>query len=144
LRKAQAINGVSPETLPRVVIAKERGALRIVAADEHALALGLATGMSLADARAHVPGIEAVPHDSEADARLLQALVDDFDRFTPMVAMDEPHGLVLDITGCEHLFGGERGLADAVRSRAGRYGLQARLAIARTPQGARALARRTV
>ena len=32
------------------------------------------------------------------------------DRFTPLVALDPPHGLFLDITGCAHLFGGERAL----------------------------------
>ena len=37
----------------------------------------------------------------------LNAIADWCDRFTPLVALDPPHGLFLDITGCVHLFGGE-------------------------------------
>ncbi len=39
--------------------------------------------------------------------RALNAIADWCDRFTPLVALDPPHGLFLDITGCAHLFGGE-------------------------------------
>ena len=45
--------------------------------------------------------------DEAADARTLNAIADWCDRFTPLVAIDAPHGLFLDITGCVHLFGGE-------------------------------------
>ena len=45
--------------------------------------------------------------DEAADARTLNAIADWCDRFTPLVALDAPHGLFLDITGCVHLFGGE-------------------------------------
>lgn len=124
-----------------VLTDKDRGALRLTAADRMALSLGLAPGMTLADARARVPDLEAVPHDVEGDARLLRAILRDFDRFTPMAALDRPHGLMLDVTGCAHLFGGEDGMMWAVRARAEHIGLQVRLAMARTPQTARALAR---
>lgn len=97
--------------------------------------------MTLADARARVADLDVRGHDVDADARLLKAVLEDFDRFTPMAALDEPHGLMLDVTGCAHLFGGEAGLMRAVQSRAGRIGLQTRPALARTPQTARALSR---
>src|SRR6202022_4730796 len=42
-----------------------------------------------------------------ADAKALNDISDWCDRFTPLVALDSPHGLFLDITGCAHLFGGE-------------------------------------
>ena len=45
-----------------------------------------------------------------ADAKTLDDIADWCDRFTPLVALDPPHGLFLDITGCAHLFGGERAL----------------------------------
>ena len=47
--------------------------------------------------------------------RLLEKIADWCDRFTPLVAFDPPHGLVLDITGCAHLFGGEPGAARCAR-----------------------------
>ena len=59
--------------------------------------------------------------DEAADAKTLDDIADWCDRFTPMVALDAPHGLFLDITGCAHLFGGEaailRQLCDALTRR---------------------------
>ncbi|MNJ25376.1 DNA polymerase IV [compost metagenome] len=102
---------------------------------------GLTPGMTLADARARTPVLRTVVHRPQADDALLAAALEDFGRFSPMVALDPPHGLMLDVTGCAHLFGGEAGLARAVQTRAGRAGLIIRCALAGTPQAARALAR---
>ena len=68
-------------------------------------------------------------------------VMEDFGRFTPMIAEDAPHGLMLDVTGCAPLFGGERALVRAAQDRAGRIGLEVRGALASTSQAARALAR---
>ena len=97
--------------------------------------------MTLADARARVPELDARPLDAGADAALLKTLLIDFGRFTPMIAPDPPWGLSLDVTGCAHLFGGEAGLVAAVKARAEAFGLTARVAVARTPETARALCR---
>jgi protein ImuB len=97
--------------------------------------------MTLADAQARTPDLRSLPHRPERDEALLRRALEDFGRFTPMVALDPPHGLMLDVTGCAHLFGGEKGLVRAVGLRAGRAGLSLRSAMAGTPQSARALAR---
>jgi len=97
--------------------------------------------MTLADARARVPEVRAEPYEPDADTALMGRLLDDFGRFTPMAALDGPHGLILDVTGCGHLFGGELELGRTVRARTTRLGLTARLALAGTPQSARALCR---
>ncbi len=55
--------------------------------------------------------------------------------FTPLTAIDPPDGILLDITGCAHLFGGEAGL----RVRLADLVPQARLAIADTAAAAWAL-----
>ncbi len=115
--------------------------MRIVAVDETALTLGLAPGMMLADARARVPDLLTIAHDAAADAALLDWLAEDCDRFTPMVATDVPDGLLLDITGCAHLWGDEQNLVSAVAARLVHLGLTIRLALAETPDKARALAR---
>ncbi|WP_426023456.1 Y-family DNA polymerase [Brevundimonas sp. PWP3-1b1] len=127
-----------PET---VLVEKVKGALRLAAANASALALGLSPGMTLADARARAPDIRVVTHRPEADAALLKRVLLDFGRFTPMAATDGPDGLALDVTGCAHLFGGEEGLVRAVAARAQGVGLAVRLAMAGTPEAARALAR---
>ena len=74
--------------------------------------------------------------------RLLEHIADWCDRFTPLVTLDPPDGLLLDITGAAHLFGGEAadaGHCDAERSRAQGFAVQG--AIAGTSLAARALAR---
>ena len=73
--------------------------------------------------------------------RFLDRLAAFCDRFTPLVALDPPDGLLLDITGCAHLFGGEAALHDGLGARLRRAGLSLRAAVAGTPEAARALAR---
>lgn len=126
---------------PFVLVDKAANALRLTALDAEALRLGLIAGMTLADARAQVPHLEAWPHETRGDAVFLDRVLNAFCRFSPMVALDEPYGLVLDVTGCAHLFGGEAGLVKAAAKLSERLGLQSRLAVARTPQTARGLAR---
>lgn len=126
---------------PLVLVHRTGSALRLAALSSEALTLGLTPGMTLADARAQVPGLKARPHDPDGDASALRALLEDCGRLSPMAALDEPHGLMLDITGCARLFGGEAGLVRTAQGLAERRGLTVRLALARTPQTARALAR---
>ena len=97
--------------------------------------------MALADARARLPQLQAVPHDPDAEQHWLERLADLADRFTPMVMTDPPDGLVLDITGCTHLFGGERALARDAMRLMHTQGMRVRAARTTTPEAALALAR---
>jgi len=135
------VGRAEPPVAPLAVVVKDKGALRLGAIDSAAAAIDLHPGMTLADARARVPGLEAVPHDPAADEALLKQVLDAFGRFSPMVAPCRPHGLMLDVTGCAGLFGGEAALSSRARALAARAGLQARTALSRTPQTARAMAR---
>lgn len=116
--------------------------MRVAAASADALRLGLAPGLALADARARVLGLVVIGHDPDADLRLLDRLADGCERYTPMTAIDPPDGLILDVTGCAHLFmGGEAEIAADLLARLSRQGLSARFACATTPDAAIALAR---
>lgn len=130
-----------PDEPPLVLVEKVGNAQRLAALDVKALKLGLAPGLALADARARVMELVVDDLDPAADVRLLERLADDADRWSPMVALDPPHGLMLDITGGAHLFGGEAALRRQAVGRLKRLGLSARAAIAGTPEAARALAR---
>jgi protein ImuB len=105
---ANSINDFSDQ--PSVVVAKQNNALQIYALDDAAARLGLEVGLPLANARAICPHLRVFDADEAADARTLSDIADWCDRFTPLVALDAPHGLFLDITGCAHLFGGEAAL----------------------------------
>jgi protein ImuB len=131
----------APCDAPLALIEPHRGALRLVACDAAALSLGLIHGMTLADARARVPELAVVETDPAADWHWLERIADACDRFTPLVETEPPDGLILDVTGCLHLFGDEAGLITAVEAAMRRWASQLRLAMAATPEGARALAR---
>ncbi len=126
---------------PLAFVEKQRGAMRIVALDAAALAQGLAPGLTLADARAAIPELAAVDHDPLADRLWLERLADGCDRWTPMVALDPPDGITLDVSGCVHLFGGEAAFAADIERRFALAGIHLRQAIAASPEAAQALAR---
>lgn len=115
--------------------------MRIAACDSAALGLGLTPGTALADARARVPELAVFDHDPAADTDLLGWLADGCERYTPACMLDLPQGLLLDITGCEHLFGDEARLAKDLKTRLRRHGLSCRLALGATPDSARAKAK---
>ena len=95
---------------PRVVFAHEGRTARLVAVDGRAQAAGLSPGMTLADARAIEPALDAVARDREADRRFLLRIARWAGSRAPHVALDGEDGLLLDVTGVAHLFGGEEGL----------------------------------
>ena len=115
--------------------------MRLISCDPHATALGLTAGLSLADARARIPALRVEPADPLADRRRLERIAAACERYTPMVALDHPHGLLLDISGCAHLFGGEAALAGEVAGAMRRWTAHLRCARADSAEGARALAR---
>jgi len=123
------------------LVEKIKGAMRLAAVDPGAARLGLSAGMSLADARARVPELAAFDHDPEADRHWLERIAQSCLRYTPMVALDPPDGLILDIGGCAHLLGGEEKLAADAGRRLAEIGMTSRTAAAGTSAAARALVR---
>ena len=118
----------------------------VVAVDPVAEAAGVQVGQPVADARALEPGLIAEPADGSADAVFLDQLSQWATRFTPWAAptgdpMTGEAGLLLDITGCAHLFGGEARLLSRVVAALAQSGLTVRGAIADTVGAAWAVAR---
>lgn len=103
--------------------------------------MGLKIGMPLADARARIPELIVVSHDPVADQSWLDRIAQGCTRYTPLVALDPPDGLILDIAGTEHLLGGEAELIADVEMRLSRLGMTLRHAMGPTADAARALAR---
>jgi protein ImuB len=134
-------SGRAPEHKPFAVYAKAANAFQLTGVDARASALGLKLAMSLADAKAIRPDLEVAEAEPEEDARTLDHIAAWCERFTPVVALDPPDGLFLDITGCAHLFGGEAALTHQIVTRLGAQGFAARAALSETPGAAWALAR---
>ena len=90
--------------------------------------------MTLAHARALLK-TEAIcvrPYDSQRDSAALVALANWAMRFSPVVTPDPPDGLLLDITGCQRLFNGERRLVNTLANSLEWLGFHARVASAST------------
>jgi protein ImuB len=97
------------------------------------------TGARLTDARALEPALVAIPADPAGDEALLHRLAKWAQRWSPLVEVDGPDALRLDVTGVAHLFGGEKALTQDVIDRFAAMGLTARVAIAATAAAAWAL-----
>ncbi len=113
----------------------------LAAVNRQAEAAGLVSGMRLADARALLPRLVTAGSRPEEDRRDLERLALWCHRFTPLSAVDGADGLLLDITGCAHLFGGEAAMAVEVEARLAGLGFETRTGLADTPAAAWALAR---
>jgi protein ImuB len=115
---------------PFVLAAPERGRMVVRAASTEAEANGIGKGMVVADARAVLPGLQVIDDDPELAGKLLDALAEWALRYTPIAAIDLPDGLVLDASGCSHLWGGEAAyLKDIVtRLRGSGYDVRAGMA----------------
>jgi protein ImuB len=122
-------------------ILKAKNAQILAAVDAAAAARGIRPGMALADARAIFPGLRCFASNAIAEAAALAAIADWCRRFTPLTALDPPDGVMLDVTGAAHLFGGEEKLlGEAVTQLAG-LGFAALGGIGPTPEAAWAVAR---
>ena len=113
----------------------------LAAVDPAAALVGLAPGMSLADARARLPELRLVDADPAGDAKALAEFADWCGRFSPWTSVDGADGIWLDITGCVPLAESEAALVRDLVDRAARLGFTARAAVADTAGAAWALAR---
>jgi protein ImuB len=131
-----------PEARPMVLAAQVGQRQLVTAACPAALALGLATGMAVTQARVLVPALDIRLAEPAADAAWLDGLARHAVRhWTPIAAPDGPQGLWLDLSGVAHLHGGEAGLCRRLLHFCRRLGFSARVAVAGTPGAAHALAR---
>src|SRR5690606_6337337 len=127
--------------VPFVLRSPSHGRMVIVAANENARAKGIRIGDVLADARALVPGLEVLDDMPEVWDKLLRRLAEWCIRFTPVVAVDPPDGLLLDATGCAHLWGGEEKYIAAINRGLSNKGYDVRVGMAETPLVAWGVAR---
>lgn len=126
---------------PLAFVSKLRGALTLHAVDAAAKRLGITPGLTLADARARVPHLRIADMDEGADRHWLKRLAQHCTNWSPLVTTIPPDGILLDIAGAEHLFGGEDALLAQADEVYADIGMAARLAIASTAEAAQALAR---
>lgn len=123
------------------VTAEEKSAVRLVCLNRHAARTGLSAGMTLASARAACPQLITVSHEPQRDEAFLKALQRWCVKFTPWSACEGQDCLLLNITGCAHLFGGEGAMAKTILTELEDMRIEARIGIADTKGAAFAAAR---
>lgn len=119
----------------------ERGRIMISAASSAAEKQGIFANMVLADAKAVVPDILAFDDTEGFAKKLLTRIAKWAIRFSPIVAVDEPDGIILDISGCAHLWGGEDSYLKHILAKLTHFGYGCRGAIADTIGTSWAIAR---
>jgi protein ImuB len=113
----------------------------LVSINQYSEQVGLRLGQPLRDATALCPALITKTTDPLRDAMFLQALQRWAGKFSPWVAPEGVAGLLIDLTGCAHLFGGELPLMQAALTDCTALGLSVRVGLADTPGLAWALAR---
>ena len=126
---------------PFVLVERTAHGLRVAAANQAACKQGVCTGLRFMDAKARAPQLSYAEIDRAADAAMLEALADWMVRFAPLVALEGMDGLMLEVTGCAHLYGGEEAMLAHISDHLARNGFSAALALAGTQGAAWALAR---
>ncbi len=126
---------------PFVLSAKEKSRMVIKAANQLAIREGITPGKVLADARAILPTLEVFDDEPQQTASLLESLAEWCLRFSPIAAVDGLDGIMLDVSGCPHLWGGEQQYMETITRRFLSGGYQVRLSIADTIGTAWAMAR---
>ena len=96
--------------------------------------------MTLAEAKALCPRLTHAEHRPDDDRKALAALARWMVRFSPVVAVEPPDALLLDVTGSERVFKGFDRLARLASDALAKLGLGHGLCIAPTPGAAWALA----
>ncbi|WP_424943826.1 Y-family DNA polymerase [Aliiroseovarius crassostreae] len=125
---------------PFALTLKQKNANRVYCLNRAATQAGLHQGIPYADARAFCPDLQSRAAQPDEDQRFLRALCRWAARYCPWVGLEGTDGLVLDITGSAHLFGGEAPLLADIRARLVRAGLSVQIGCADTRGAAWALA----
>jgi protein ImuB len=113
----------------------------VLLADEAAQRLGISAGMSLGAAYALSTRLRARPRDTAREVAALEGLAAWSGQFTPLVCLDPPQALLLEVQGSLRLFAGLGALRDRLCRGVSELGYSLHLATAPTPLGAALLAR---
>lgn len=129
-----------PVDAPFAVTHHQQNTDRIYCLNLEAEKAGLHRGMGFSDARAFCRDLQSRPADLQADGRFLHMLARWAKRYCPWVGLEGRDGVVLNIVGSAHLFGGEEAMLDDMRLRLARAGIGARIGLGDTRGAAWAMA----
>jgi protein ImuB len=103
--------------VPFVLVTNEKGRRIVKAVSHSAKQKGIHVNMVLADCRALVPDLNVFDYDHTKPAKLLTALAEWCIRYSPFISIDLPDVLILDASGCTHLWGGEENYLNDIQKK---------------------------
>jgi protein ImuB len=115
---------------PFVLRVASHGRMVVSAVNAAAEQEGIFAGMVLADARAIVPSLQVKDEIENLSERLLKKLGEYCIRFSPLVAIDLPDSLIIDASGCAHLWKGEENYMNDIIQKIKVRGYDVRVAMA--------------
>ena len=115
-----------------VLSTPSHGKMLITATNFLAEKEGIHSGMAVADARAIFPSIEVMDDNPSLPEKLLNRIAEWCIRFSPFVAIDQTDGLIIDASGCSHLWGGDEPYLNDIIKRLKDRGYEVRGAMADT------------
>ncbi len=128
--------------MPLILASPDHGRMVVTAVNAQAKKQGVGIGMVVADARAIIPVLQVLDDLPELPDKLLKGIAEWCIRYTPAVAIDlTSDSLILDVTGCAHLWGGEKQYLTDIVKRLKNFGYDVRAAMADTIGAAWAIAR---
>jgi protein ImuB len=122
----------SLKNIPFVLAIPDHGRKIITASNTLAQQQGIDPGMVVADAKAILPSLKVIDDDLSIPEKLLKSIAKFCIRYTDAVAIDLPDGLILDATGCAHLWGGEKNYITEINTRLTNRGYDTRATLATT------------
>ncbi len=127
--------------MPLALVDSGTRGIVITAINGSAAAAGVAVGQSLADARAALPVLHTRPAQPANDHAALEELTRWAGRYGPLRNIEGRDAIWVDISGVDHLFGGEAHLLSDLQRCLKASGFTCRLGLADTGAAAWALAR---
>lgn len=132
--------GIAPEV--PVAVLRDMGNMQVIhSLTPSAQAMGLTLGQPMRDAMAMCPKLLTRLANLPREAAFLDVLARWVGKFSPWVRAEGEAGLLLDLTGCAHLFGGEDGVVIQAEQECEDFGLTVHMGLADTVGAAWALAR---
>lgn len=129
------------KNIPFVLVFPDHGRLRITEVSAVAKTKGLYAGMLAADSKIALPDVQIFDDDLNLAERLLNKLCIWCIRYTPIAANDAPNGLILDVSGCAHLWESEEKYLKEIVNKLKGFGYHVRAALADTIAAAWAISR---
>ncbi|NNC55800.1 MAG: DNA polymerase Y family protein, partial [Pseudomonadales bacterium] len=118
------------------VVSEEGGRSVVIACNQAANDCGIQAGMALSAAYALIPELKLVAQNKAQEQEVLKRLAGWAKKYTPMVSLQSPESMLLEIRGSLALFGGLQALLQKLKQDIHALGLQHYHAIAPTPTAA--------